>query len=90
MANLIAGRRVVPELIQDDFTAPKIVEQIELLLPDGPPRESMKEGLREIGDLLRTRWFGLGEPDVGAIDRVAAITLEWVRSAVPAGTATAV
>ena len=37
MANLIAGKRVVPELIQDDFTASNIVEQLRPLLPDGPP-----------------------------------------------------
>ena len=35
MANLIAGKRVVPELIQNDFTAANIVQQIERLLPDG-------------------------------------------------------
>jgi lipid A disaccharide synthetase len=29
MANLIAGKRVVPELIQHDFTAANIVEQIQ-------------------------------------------------------------
>jgi len=84
MANLIAGRRVVPELIQDDFRAPKIVEQIELLLPDGPPRESMMEGLREVGDLLRTQADRDPGPRSEAIDRVAAITLEWVRCGLPA------
>ncbi len=41
MANLIAGKLVVPELIQSDFTAANIVRQIEPLLPDGPLRESM-------------------------------------------------
>jgi hypothetical protein len=41
MANLIAGKRVVPELIQHDFTATNIVQHLSLLLPDGPARESM-------------------------------------------------
>ena len=36
MANLIAGKRVVPELIQHDFTAANIVQQLRRLLPDGP------------------------------------------------------
>ena len=45
MVNLIAGKRVVPELIQNDFTAANIVQQIERLLPDGAPRESMMEEL---------------------------------------------
>ena len=44
MANLIAGKRVVPELIQDDFTASNIVQHLEPLLPDGPARESMMTG----------------------------------------------
>ena len=35
MANLIAGKRVVPELIQHDFTAANIVQQIEPCYPTG-------------------------------------------------------
>jgi lipid-A-disaccharide synthase len=38
MANLIAGRAIVPELIQHDFKASKIVEHLKLLLPDGSGR----------------------------------------------------
>ena len=53
MANLIAGKRVVPELIQDDFTAANIVEQIRPLLPDGPARESMRMELGAIREALR-------------------------------------
>jgi len=37
MVNLIAGKRAVPELIQNDFTAANIVQQIGPLLPDGAP-----------------------------------------------------
>jgi lipid-A-disaccharide synthase len=69
MANLIAGKRVVPELIQSDFTASNIVQQIERLLPDGPPRQSMMEELARVRGLLGK------QSDGGAIDRVAAITL---------------
>jgi lipid-A-disaccharide synthase len=81
MANLIAGKRVVPELIQNDFTALKIVQQIEPLLPDGIARESMKKELRTIGGLLHSRQTG---KDSGAIERVAAITIELIASASPA------
>ena len=70
MANLIAGKRVVPELIQSDFTAENIVQQIERLLPDGPARQSMMEELARIRGLLAK------QSDGGAIDRVAAVTLE--------------
>ena len=52
MANLIAGKLVVPELIQSAFTAANIVRQIEPLLPDGPLRESMMKELARIRGLL--------------------------------------
>ncbi|MGA7859425.1 MAG: lipid-A-disaccharide synthase, partial [Terracidiphilus sp.] len=78
MANLIADRRVVPELIQHDFTATNIVEQIELLLPDGTPRQSMMKELKRIRDLLNARQGDVGKDSGGAIDRVAAITLEQI------------
>jgi lipid-A-disaccharide synthase len=76
MANLIAGRRVVPELIQHDFTATNIVQEIEPLLPDGPARESMMQELRAIRTLLAT-----GKPETGgAIERVASITLDEIQA----------
>jgi len=83
MANLIAGRRVVPELIQNDFTAANIVQQIDLLLPDGPPRESMMRELREVGRSLRARQTGSFGERLGAIDRVAAVALELLGTAQP-------
>jgi lipid-A-disaccharide synthase len=84
MANLIAGKRVVPELIQEAFTAAKIVEQIEPLLPDGPPRESMMQELKAVGGLLRSRQPAADSQNEGAIERVAAITLELLSTAFPA------
>ena len=75
MANLIAGKRIVPELIQDDFSAANIVQQLERLLPDGAPRKSMMEELARIRGLLNIR-HGLQYLEGGAIERVAAITLE--------------
>ena len=83
MANLIADKRVVPELIQDDFTAANIVQQIERLLPDGPARESMKKELRRVGVLLRSRQAGAAHQGIGAIERVAEITLDLFQSASP-------
>ncbi len=84
MANLIAGKRVVPELIQNDFTAAKIVQQLEPLLPDGVPRESMMKELRLIGGLLRSRQADRPGGDAGAVERVAAITLEQLGVTSPA------
>ena len=53
MANLIAGKRVVPELIQHDFTAANIAQQLNPLLPDGPARESMMMELAAVREALR-------------------------------------
>ena len=74
MANLIAGKQVVPELIQDDFTAENIVQHIRPLLPDGPARQSMMEELARIRGLLGKESAAGAES--GSIERVAAITLE--------------
>jgi len=49
MVNLIAGERVVPELIQADFTPAKVAAALREVLPDGPAREKM------IRDLARVR-----------------------------------
>jgi lipid-A-disaccharide synthase len=83
MANLIAGKLVVPELIQNAFTAANIVRQIEPLLPDGPVRESMMIELARIRGLLTPHTTGIEEDTETAISRVAAITLRQLGS-VPA------
>ncbi len=45
MVNLIAGEEVVPELVQHDFTAEKVVAELNKILPDGPARDKMIAGL---------------------------------------------
>ena len=64
MVNLIAGRRIVPELIQDDFTPDRVAEEVERLLKSSETRDEMR---RELA-VVRER---LGPP--GAIDRAADI-----------------
>jgi len=76
MVNLIAGKRVVPELIQHDFTAAKIVQQMEPLLTEGPLRQSMMEELAQLRGLLDT-----GRSSGGAIERVAEVALQAMASA---------
>ena len=83
MANLIAGKRIVPELIQSDFTATNIVQHLALLLPDGPPRQSMMVELARVRALLSVRRNQQGESS-GAIDRVADLALEVLGIASPA------
>jgi lipid-A-disaccharide synthase len=89
MANLIAGKRVVPELIQHDFTAANIVQQFMLLLPDGPARESMKVELGAIQTALRTPAADQGSARPGAIARVAAVVLEELEAGSPVALAAA-
>ena len=71
MANLIAGRRLVPELIQDEFTAANVVAALEPLLADGPTREEAMADLREVRQRLHTK--GAHE---GATERAARICVE--------------
>jgi lipid-A-disaccharide synthase len=78
MANLIAGRRMVPELIQNDFTASNIVRQLLPLITDGPPRQSMMEELAELRGLLRAKASG---GSGSAIARVADVALELMGTA---------
>ena len=49
MVNLIAGRRIVPELLQDQFTAASVAAALVPLLSDTPERTRM------IADLAETR-----------------------------------
>ena len=76
MVNLIAGKRVVPELIQSDFTASKIVEHITPLLPDGPLRQSMMQELEGIRKKLRAQQREDAGQSVGAIERLISIVLD--------------
>ena len=66
MVNLIAGRAVVPELIQDDFTPQRVAAEAEKLLSASEETkrrvEEMNRGLEEVRQLL-------GPP--GAVERAA-------------------
>lgn len=83
MANLIAGRRVVPELIQNDFTAANCVQYLRRLLPDSTDRQSMMQELATVGDALRSHPAGRRDQGGNAIERVAEIVLEQIEAAGP-------
>ncbi|HEY1373253.1 MAG TPA: lipid-A-disaccharide synthase [Candidatus Binatia bacterium] len=70
MANIIAGEKVVPELIQDDLTPARIAAESRKILGDRDVRERMVAKLGQV----RAR---LGEP--GAAGRVADIALGMMR-----------
>jgi lipid-A-disaccharide synthase len=52
MVNLIAGKEIVPELVQHDFTAEKVVARLQQIIADGPARDQMILGLKEVKDRL--------------------------------------
>jgi lipid-A-disaccharide synthase len=56
MVNLVAGRQVVPELIQDQMTAGRIAAEACRLLDDAEARTTMRSGLAGVAkDLASNR-----------------------------------
>ncbi|HXA83571.1 MAG TPA: lipid-A-disaccharide synthase, partial [Candidatus Dormibacteraeota bacterium] len=53
MPNLIAGRKIVPELIQNHFTAQNVFRELNAIIPDGPARQQMQSALRMVQQRLR-------------------------------------
>jgi len=53
MVNLIAGRKIVPELIQSNFIADNVVRELERLIPEGEARARMIRDLKQTAGLLR-------------------------------------
>ena len=64
MVNLIAGKRVVPELVQKDFTPSRVGDEVIRLLDSPEARAEMRRGLASVREKL-------GPP--GAIERAADI-----------------
>jgi len=67
MVNLIAGEEVVPELVQQDFTAENVATRLNQILVDGPAREKMLTGLAEV----RVRLSGSTEGGSHPVDQAA-------------------
>jgi lipid-A-disaccharide synthase len=72
MVNLIAEEEVVPELVQQDFTAKNVVARVKEILPDGPVRSRMLEGLARVKERLRV-------PGKPAAERAAEIIWDVAR-----------
>jgi len=69
MVNLIAGERLVPELVQADLTAQRLIEESRTLLDNQPARSQIIEKLSELREKLGPS---------GAADRVADVALAMV------------
>jgi lipid-A-disaccharide synthase len=54
MANLVAGRRVVPELIQDDFTPERVADEALRVLTDPSHAAAVRRDLHDVRGLLGT------------------------------------
>jgi lipid-A-disaccharide synthase len=52
MANLVAGERIVPELIQDDFTPARVADETVRLLTDRELYTRTRDALRRLRDKL--------------------------------------
>jgi lipid-A-disaccharide synthase len=48
MVNLIAGRKIVPELIQQKLTGSRLAEEALALLDDSRRREKMRDDLKQM------------------------------------------
>lgn len=54
LANLVAGRGIVPELIHDEATPERLVQEIERLLTDSRAYQEMQAALRSVRQALGT------------------------------------
>ena len=71
MANLVAGKRIVAELIQDEFTSERVADECVRLLTDEELRQRTRDELRRVGERLG---------GVGASGRAAEAVLAVARS----------
>jgi lipid-A-disaccharide synthase len=55
MVNLIAGRAIVPELMQQQMTGENLAREVRRLLDNPAARTEMKQGLAEVRDTLAGR-----------------------------------
>jgi lipid-A-disaccharide synthase len=54
LVNILAGRRLVPELLQREASPERMAGEVERLLPDGPDRRAQLAGLAEVRASLGT------------------------------------
>jgi lipid-A-disaccharide synthase len=70
MVNLIAGRRIVPELMQHEVTGEKIARAVREILSDAQRLETMRQDLREVQAKLKAGGASGAERAARAVMRV--------------------
>jgi lipid-A-disaccharide synthase len=70
MVNLIAGRKVVPELMQDEATGERLAAEALVLLSSPGKRQDMRAALGEVREMLSTAEHPM--------DRAARIAFEYL------------
>jgi lipid-A-disaccharide synthase len=71
LVNLIAGREIVKELIQNDFTVSTLIEEVKKITTEGGDRKKVFEGYREVKTIL-------GKP--GASDKAAELMVGYLKA----------
>jgi lipid-A-disaccharide synthase len=69
LVNLLAGRLVVPEFIQEECTAPKLAAAVTEILSSESARESQLQGFGEVAKAL-------GDPEPPPSERAAKVVLD--------------
>ena len=69
LANIVAGKQIVPELIQGDASPQRIFQEAVSLLKDAKRMTAMEQELARVGELLGSR---------GASERVAGIAYDMI------------
>jgi lipid-A-disaccharide synthase len=77
MVNLLAGRRIVPELVQSKFTASNVAAALAPLLDDSPQREAQISALADVHRAL------LPPGGYGSIQRVASAVQVALQQSLP-------
>jgi lipid-A-disaccharide synthase len=73
LANLLAGREIVPEFLQENCTPGKLAETVEALLKPGKAREDQRAGFRKVVDVL-------GAPEPPPSIRAARVVLDLIKA----------
>jgi lipid-A-disaccharide synthase len=78
MVNLVAGRRIVPELIQDQMTAESLAQEALALLENKVARDGMRRNLAEVAGKLSGSHDGHDELETDPLEVAAALVEKYL------------